>query len=146
MKTFKRTIAAASLLIPLVIISATSFLVLPASALDCIDDGSGYLHLAGSADTTALYTHLLDAYPNPFNPQTTIAFDLPKQMAVSLRVFDVSGLLVKVLVNGEVCGQGRNVTAWSSRDDTGRRVASGTYFYRLEAGEYSETKRMALIK
>jgi predicted GH43/DUF377 family glycosyl hydrolase len=90
--------------------------------------------------------HLHQNSPNPFNPQTTIAYDLPKQTAVSLRVFDVSGRLVRVLVDGEIVAEGRNEAVWNGRDDTGRQVASGTYFYRLEAGEYSETKRMALIK
>jgi hypothetical protein len=90
--------------------------------------------------------HLIQNYPNPFNPQTTIAYDLPKQEAVSLRVFDLSGRLVRMLVDSEIVASGRQEAVWNGRDDTGRRVASGTYFYRLEAGEYSETKRMALIK
>jgi hypothetical protein len=89
---------------------------------------------------------LIGNSPNPFNPQTTIAYDLPKQTAVSLRVFDLSGRLVRVLVDGEIIAEGRNEAIWNGRDDTGKRVASGTYFYRLEAGEYSETRRMALIK
>jgi photosystem II stability/assembly factor-like uncharacterized protein len=89
---------------------------------------------------------LHDAAPNPFNPQTVIAFYLPKQEIVSLRIFDVSGRLVRELVAGETMTMGRHETVWNGRDNTGRRVASGTYFYRLEAGEYSETKRMALIK
>lgn len=82
---------------------------------------------------------LLDNRPNPFNPRTTIAFDLPKQESVSLRIFDVSGRLVRVLVDGDVTPGGRHESRWNGRDDDGRRVASGTYFYRLEAGEYSET-------
>lgn len=110
----------------------------------------GIVHvLAPSAvgDTRARpVAQLLPNSPNPFNPQTTIAYDLPNQTAVSLRVFDVSGRLVRVLVDGEVIAEGRNEAIWNGRDDTGRRVASGTYFYRLEAGEYSETKGMALIK
>jgi PKD repeat protein len=66
--------------------------------------------------------------PNPFNPQTTISFDLPEQGAVILRVFDVSGRMVRVLVGGEMHDQGRHDVVWNGRDDTGRRVASGTYF------------------
>jgi hypothetical protein len=85
-------------------------------------------------------------HPNPFNPRTTISFELPKQTAVSLRVFDLSGRLVRVLVDGEIVAGGSNEAVWNGRDDSGRQVASGTYFYRLEAGEYSETRRMALIK
>ena len=91
-------------------------------------------------------TFRLHAVPNPFNPQTTIAFDLPKQTAVSLRIFDVSGRLVRALIDGEVYGQGRGEVTWNGRDNNGRQVAAGVYFYRLDVGEYSETKRMALVK
>jgi hypothetical protein len=103
----------------------------------------------GSAGVTPIGVttyYLGENSPNPFNPQTTISFDLPKQRAVSLRVFDISGRLVRALIEGKVFGVGRSEATWNGRDDTGRRVASGTYFYRLEAGEYSVTKRMALIK
>jgi len=89
---------------------------------------------------------LLQNHPNPFNPRTTIVFDLPQQTTVSLRVFDVAGRLVRELLDRETVAEGRREVAWNGRDDTGGRVASGTYFYRLEAGEFSETRRMALIK
>jgi hypothetical protein len=97
-------------------------------------------------ETPAPVTFLFDAYPNPFNPQTTLAYDLPNRAAVSLRVYDLAGRSVWVLVDGEIVAEGRNETVWNGRDDSGRQVASGTYFYRLEAGEYSETRRMALVK
>ncbi len=84
--------------------------------------------------------------PNPFNPQTTIAFDLPHKGAVSVQVLDVAGRIVKKLIEGEVYSNGRHEVVWNGRDDAGRQVASGTYFYRLEAGSYSETKRMVLVK
>jgi flagellar hook assembly protein FlgD len=61
-------------------------------------------------------------------------------------VFDVAGRLVRVLVDGEAAEQGRHESIWNGRDDAGRRVVSGTCFYRLEAGEYSETKMMVLVK
>jgi len=85
-------------------------------------------------------------HPNPFNPQTTIAFELPKREAVTLSVFDISGRLVRELITAESHTPGRHEVVWNGRDDVGRQVASGTYFYRLEAGSYSETKRMVLIK
>jgi hypothetical protein len=84
--------------------------------------------------------------PNPFNPQTTIALELPKRETVTLRVFDMAGRLVKNLITAQPHTPGRHEVAWNGRDDTGRQVASGTYFYRMEAGPYSETKRMVLIK
>ena len=88
----------------------------------------------------------LAAFPNPFNPQTTIAFDLPVQTAVSLRVYDIGGRLIDVLMNNQMANQGRNEATWRGRDMNGREAPAGIYFYRLEAGGYSETKRMALIK
>ncbi|MCK9996252.1 MAG: T9SS type A sorting domain-containing protein [Candidatus Krumholzibacteria bacterium] len=89
---------------------------------------------------------LLQNAPNPFNPQTTIAFEIPEQAAVSLQVFDVSGRLVRVLIDNEIVAGGRQETVWNGRDDTGRNVATGVYFYRLETGQWSKMKRMALIK
>ena len=109
----------------------------------CLDEPSG---IPEGSNVPVSRTALLQNAPNPFNPQTTIAYDLPKQTAVSLRVFDVSGRLVRELIRGEIVAEGRQEAVWNGRNNTGRRVASGTYFYRLEAGEYSETKRMALIK
>lgn len=89
---------------------------------------------------------LSPAFPNPFNAMTTIAFEIPKREAVSLRVFDLCGRLVRNLIAGETRGPGRHEFVWNGRDDAGRQVASGTYLYRLEAGEYTETKRMVLVK
>ena len=89
---------------------------------------------------------LLPNYPNPFNPKTTIAFELPRRMDVSLDIFDVSGRLTRSLIDGISYGAGRHEVIWNGRDDSGQRVSSGTYFFRLKAGEYSETKRMVLIK
>jgi len=89
---------------------------------------------------------LIGNIPNPFNPQTTIAFEIPGQQEVSLRVYDLSGRWVRDLVAGESYTTGRHEVVWNGRDDAGRQVASGTYFYRLEAGAFSETKRMVLVK
>jgi flagellar hook assembly protein FlgD len=104
--------------------------------------------ISGTQNLDAVPTgyRLQAAYPNPFKPQTTIVFELPRQLDVTLRIFDVSGRLVRALVNGEILEPGSHESIWNGRDNTGRRVASGTYYYRLEAGDYSETKRMALIK
>ena len=110
--------------------------------------GIGCTDPSGVADRDEMpqATRLIGAYPNPFNPATTIVFNLPRETAVSLHIFDVSGHLVRVLLDGEITTEGRREVVWNGRDDTGLMVASGTYFYRLEAGEYAETRRMALIK
>jgi len=92
------------------------------------------------------FTRTLISYPNPFNPQTTIAFDLPIEMLVDLRVYDIAGRLVDVLINDEMVSAGSNEVVWHGRDMSGRQLPSGTYFYRLTAGVYSETRRMVLVK
>ena len=89
---------------------------------------------------------LLQNVPNPFNPQTTVAFEIQEQAKVSLLVFDVSGRLVRVLMDHEIVEEGRHEAVWNSRDDTGREVAAGVYFYRLVMGQWTDMKRMTLIK
>ncbi len=87
-----------------------------------------------------------DAYPNPFNPRTTIDFEIPQPMMVSLRIFDVSGQLIAEMISGEIMTQGHHEIEWNGCDDSGFRVASGTYFYHLDAGKFSDAKQMTLIK
>ncbi|MFO7652198.1 MAG: hypothetical protein R6X25_00060 [Candidatus Krumholzibacteriia bacterium] len=89
---------------------------------------------------------LVSVAPNPFNPKTTIRFELPSRAAVTLRVFDVAGRLVRVLMEGEIHDRGRHEAVWLGRDDAGRRCASGTFFCRFEAGTHVETTRMTLVK
>lgn len=91
-------------------------------------------------------SHLHQNRPNPFNPQTTIAFDLPSEQAVSLRVYDVAGRLMDTLLSDAPANAGRNEVVWRGRDTAGRVVPAGIYFYRLTAGGYTETKRMVLVK
>jgi hypothetical protein len=89
----------------------------------------------------------LDAnYPNPFNPGTTISFELGSSSVVSLQIFDMGGHIVRRLIGGDLLSPGRHEVSWRGRDDSGRKVAAGAYFYRIEAGGFSETKRMVLIK
>lgn len=86
--------------------------------------------------------------PNPFNPSTTITFDLPAEWnaeRVSLRVYDLRGALVKVLAD-EDFQEGRHSVQWDGSDAQGRAVASGVYFYRMEAGGRSLVRKMILLK
>ncbi len=85
-------------------------------------------------------------YPNPFNPATTISYDLPEAATVNLTIYDVAGKTVQTLVTAEVVGAGRHEVVWNGRDDSGRAAPAGVYFYRLDAGEYFETRRMTLVK
>jgi hypothetical protein len=83
--------------------------------------------------------------PNPFNPQTTIVFDLPQKAKITLGVFDVRGHRVVVLANDDFPA-GRHEIEWDGRDHRGNRLGSGVYFYRLGAGKKTMTRRMVLLK
>jgi hypothetical protein len=85
-------------------------------------------------------------YPNPFNPTTTIQFDLPKVSAVTLEVFNISGARVRSLLKGENLGAGSHTMMWDGRDQSGRLVPSGTYMYRITAGDFHAWKKMTLLK
>ncbi len=92
-------------------------------------------------------TPMLDAnFPNPFNPQTSIGFRLPEAATVSLEVYDLAGRLIRSIVRDEAIREGFHSVVWDGRDTSGLPTASGVYFYRLDAGDYSETRRMVLIK
>lgn len=87
---------------------------------------------------------LLQNYPNPFNPGTTIAFEVPEGHT-RVRVFDLSGRLVRTLVDAELpAGPGR--ASWDGTDVRGASVGSGIYLYRLEAGGATHTRKMLLLR
>ena len=83
--------------------------------------------------------------PNPFNPLTTISYELESAGQVNLQVFDLAGRLVRTLYSGSE-SSGQHEKVWMGRDQTGRTVATGVYFYRLRAGRDVETRRMLLAK
>ena len=84
-------------------------------------------------------------YPNPFNPETTIRYQLPERSPVSLVVYNLLGQRVRTLVE-ETKEAGFHQVRWDGRDEWGRTVASGIYFYHMRAGPYSEGKKMTLLK
>ena len=86
------------------------------------------------------------AWPNPFNPATTIAYEVPSPTAVRLTVHDVAGRLVRTLVAGETVGAGRHEVVWNGRDATGRAAAAGVYLCRLQAAGQALTRRLTLVK
>jgi len=83
--------------------------------------------------------------PNPFNPHTTISFTVPQADLVDLSVFDLQGQLVTTLLRERVSAGQHDIT-WNGRDNRGRTVPSGVYFYRLQANDFSETRRMVLVR
>ncbi len=84
-------------------------------------------------------------YPNPFNPATTISFYIPEREMVRLEIYNILGRRVRTLATG-VALIGRQDIVWDGLNETGAPVASGVYFYRLTAGDKSETRRMVLLK
>jgi hypothetical protein len=90
-------------------------------------------------------------YPNPFNPATTVTFSLPVASNVTLRVFNVLGQEIATIADGAF-GAGTHAVLWDGRDGAGRVMASGVYFYRMEASaapggvSYRDMKRMLLVK
>jgi len=88
---------------------------------------------------------MVAAHPNPFNPLTTIRFDLPVATEVQVSVYTLTGRRVAQLVNQQLPA-GSHEVVWSGRDQRGRAMPSGTYLYRLEAGSFSDMHTMTLVK
>jgi len=85
-------------------------------------------------------------YPNPFNPGTTIRFELPERTAVTLAVYDLQGRMVRKLLNGASRDAGPHEVVWDGRDARGAAAASGVYLYRLITERGEEAGKMALTK
>ncbi|MDZ7386677.1 MAG: T9SS type A sorting domain-containing protein [candidate division KSB1 bacterium] len=84
-------------------------------------------------------------FPNPFNPSTTIDFQLPKDSRVSITIFNSNGQLIRTLVDGNLQA-GAHQVQWDGLDDQGNHVAAGVYLCRMKAGDFMDTKRMLLVK
>jgi hypothetical protein len=89
---------------------------------------------------------LLPNSPNPFNPSTTVRFDLPRAATVDLGIYDLRGRLVKSLATSAFFAAGRHQLRWEGEDDIGAAVASGTYLLRLRSEGIEQVQRMTLIK
>lgn len=85
-------------------------------------------------------------YPNPFNPATNIDFSLPKSEEVTISIHDLTGRHIRTLVKDQNYSIGRHSIQWDGRDNSGRKVSSGMYYYRFQAGKYMKTNSMMLIK
>ena len=100
------------------------------------------VEVAGVAPTAFA---LAQNFPNPFNPSTTIAFQLGRPARVELTIYSVSGQRVRTLISGALPA-GPHRRQWDGRDDSGQRVASGSYLYRLSAGDFVATRPLILLK
>jgi FlgD Ig-like domain len=109
-------------------------------------DGEGeFVSPIQSFTMPAAITRLDQNSPNPFNPITAIRFTLASKENVTLAVYDVSGQLVRMLASGTE-DIGTHSITWDGRDNAGTTVGSGVYFYRLNAGKFSATKKMVMLK
>jgi len=84
-------------------------------------------------------------YPNPFNPETTIKYELPEVSEVSVNVYTLLGKEVKTLVN-KIQNAGRYAAKWNGTGEDGKRVPSGIYFIRIQAGIFSQTRKMTFMQ
>lgn len=120
-------------------------------AIEAAGFNLNWIELASQAtpvmeDVAAARPVLHPCSPNPFNPMTTIRFELPQDGRVSLEVYDVAGKLIRTLVAAEEVRAGAHRVVWNGRDEAGHSAAAGVYFARLRAGESVQTQRMTLLK
>ena len=84
-------------------------------------------------------------YPNPFNPVTTLRYDLPENDHVNITIYDMMGRVVKTLINDQQ-PTGYRSLQWNATNDYGKPVSAGIYLYQIQAGQYISTKKMVLLK
>ena len=101
--------------------------------------------LAGKLDGLPEQFRLDQNYPNPFNPTTEIVFSIPKDLKVNLEVFNIMGQSINTLIDEEL-NAGEHTIEWDSRNTSGQVVSSGIYFYKLQAGDQTDSKKMMLLK
>jgi spore coat protein A len=100
----------------------------------------------GITDDAPGYSYLLSPVsPNPFNPSTVISFELPEQVEVSIRIYDVAGRRVRTLID-EVRGVGRHRVAWNGNNEAGIEVASGVYFVEMKTRQFREVRKAVFLK
>jgi hypothetical protein len=102
----------------------------------------------GVGDETAVAAprNMLSAYPNPFNPHTTVTYILARPSLVRLSIHDVQGRRVATLADGAFSDAGEISFQWNGRDSNGADVSSGIYFARMVSGEHRETRKMVLLR
>ena len=108
-----------------------------------------YFEEIGTEEDTFIPLHkrykLFEASPNPFTGVTQIRYEIPEPIKVKITIYNLSGQKIAILVN-ENKKVGCYTVGWNGKDKHGKKVASGIYFYRLEAGDYTATKKMYLLR
>ena len=95
-------------------------------------------------------TALMQNYPNPFNSETWIPFQLAQDSTVTARIYDVTGKQIRIIQLGYVTAgnyvESSKAIYWDGKTDTGEQVSSGTYFYQIQAGDYTDIRKMVILK
>ena len=118
---------------------------------DCIEaytgeqDTSGCVQVSIIDKTLPITYNLYNAYPNPFNPTTTLRYELPEDGIVNITIYDMMGRIVKTLVNGSHTA-GYKTIQWYATNDSNELVPTGLYLYTIKIGRIMETKKMVLLK
>jgi hypothetical protein len=125
-----------------------TFHVFDDAALDCVIPNPCFTNVEEWANPSASLptTYVLyQNFPNPFNPETDIRYQIPESGNVQLVIYNVLGQKICTLVDGQR-EAGSYTVRWFGTDQSGRSLGSGIYFYRLQAGDFSETRKMVLMK
>ena len=88
---------------------------------------------------------LYNAYPNPFNPVTTLGYKLPENGLVSITIYDILGNVVNNLINANQ-SSGYKSVQWDATNNLGEPVSAGVYLYKIQAGDFVDTKKMIFLK
>ena len=107
--------------------------------------GVGCEALSTDKDVIPLKYLLHQNYPNPFNPVTTLRYDLPENALVNITIYDMMGRQINTLVSS-LQGADYKSIQWNGTNDAGQPVSAGVYLYKTQAGDYSQTKKMVLLK
>ena len=84
-------------------------------------------------------------YPNPFNPVTNLRYDLPEDAMVNIIIYDMMGRVVRDLVNGQRSAGYKNIQ-WNATNNSGQLISAGLYIYTIKAGDFTQTRKMILLK
>ena len=102
-----------------------------------------YLSTEGEGIPTAFALH--ENYPNPFNPTTTLRFDLPEVSSITLTIYNMLGQRVRTF-NMQSTPAGYHTFTWDATNDYGEQVGAGVYLYQLQAKDFIKTRKMVLLK
>ena len=110
-----------------------------------IDEGAlEELNTKNNKASSEIFT-LHQNYPNPFNPVTNLDYEIPEDAMVNITVFDMMGKVVRTLVSGQQSA-GYKTLQWNATSNIGQPISAGLYIYSIQAGEFSQTRKMILLK